>query len=158
MRKVKVFLCLLLLTIFSTNVFAQGNVIDDIELTRTYIETNRKTIIANSMNLTQEQSENFWKVYGYYRNAMKKVNDRFIKLIKDFANNYKNPNQEKAMEILLAYLNIEEDRLLHKRIYIDNFMDVLPADKVARFFQIENKLDSIIKFDLAVQVPLFKTK
>jgi hypothetical protein len=31
---------------------------------------------------------------------------------------------------------------------------VLPATKVARYLQIENKIRSIVKFELAAQIPL----
>jgi hypothetical protein len=34
------------------------------------------------------------------------------------------------------------------------FMGALPARKVFRFFQVENKLDAIITMDVASQVPL----
>jgi hypothetical protein len=31
---------------------------------------------------------------------------------------------------------------------------VLPTTKVARFYQVENKLDAILNFNLAAQIPL----
>jgi hypothetical protein len=35
-------------------------------------------------------------------------------------------------------------------------MKVMPAKKVARYYQIENKLEAIIKYELAKEVPLVK--
>jgi hypothetical protein len=35
-------------------------------------------------------------------------------------------------------------------------MKVLPAQLVAKFFQIENKMDVIIDYELATEVPLLK--
>jgi hypothetical protein len=46
----------------------------------------------------------------------------------------------------------DENKL--KRKYVKRFMKVLPAKKVLRYYQIENKLDTIINMDLAATIPL----
>jgi hypothetical protein len=40
--------------------------------------------------------------------------------------------------------------------FVDKFKKVLPTVMVGRFYQIENKLDAIIMFDLAAGIPLLK--
>ena len=138
--------------------FAQLNAEDGIELTKTYIETDRKTIVMAAMELTEEQSKVFWPVYSDYRNAVDPVNDSFVDLLKKYADNYDTLTDEMASEMMMDYLDIEEDRLILKKIYIESMAEVLPMSKVARFFQIENKMDAIIKFDLAAEVPFAMIK
>ena len=41
-----------------------------------------------------------------------------------------------------------------KKGYVKKFKKVLPAKKVARYYQVENKLDAIIDVDLAREIPL----
>jgi hypothetical protein len=41
-----------------------------------------------------------------------------------------------------------------KRTYADKLGKVLPATKVARYIQLENKIRSLIRFELAQQIPL----
>ena len=56
--------------------FAQLNVEDEIELTRSYIEANRKTIVAVNINFTDEESKIFWPVYKDYRTGAKEAGNR----------------------------------------------------------------------------------
>ena len=63
-------------------------------------------------------------------------------------------SKESAMEMLNELLSFERMRLITKQSFVDQFKKILPAKKVARFFQIENKMEAIINFDLARQIPL----
>jgi len=46
------------------------------------------------------------------------------------------------------------DRLQVRRTYLDEFAKILPGRTVARFFQIENKMDAVIRYDLAATIPV----
>lgn len=134
-------------------VFAQLSTGDEIALTRTYIETDRQTIVASAMELTEEESEVFWPVYLDYRTSIEPVNDRFIKILRNYADNFENLSEAMAAEMISEYLDIEEDRLILKKLALEKLSGLLPMSKVARFFQIENKMDAVIKFDLAAEIP-----
>ena len=61
----------------------------------------------------------------------------------------------KALAKLAAdYLAVEEDRAKVRRTYFTDFTKVLPGKKAARYFQIENKILALFRFDAAVAVPL----
>ena len=51
----------------------------------------------------------------------------------------------------------ERDRTALRRKYVDQFAEVLPGRKVARFYQIENKVDAVIRYDLAATIPVVET-
>jgi len=48
----------------------------------------------------------------------------------------------------------EGDRVKVRRTYLDQFGKVLPGKKVVRFYQIENKMDAILRYDLAGRIPV----
>ncbi len=129
---------------------------DDIELTRAVIKVQKKQIVAKNMNLTSFEKDKFWEVYRKYQNKMTSVNDRRVKLIAGYVDALKSNSltDEKASEMLNEYLSYERMRLITKQSFADKFKEILPAKKVARFFQLENKLEAIINFDLARQIPL----
>jgi hypothetical protein len=127
---------------------------DAVELTRAVIEVERKAIISLNMEFTDEESDTFWPVYNEYWIKMAKLNDRMAKLILGYGKNYMSLSDEKSEEILKDYLDIQSDRLKHRKSYVKKFGKVLPATKVTRFFQVENKLDAIITYELAAEIPL----
>ena len=139
--------------------FGQGSMEthkEEIELTRAAIKVQKKQIVAKNMQLTSVEKDKFWAVYRDYQNKMDSVNDRRTKLITDYADNLKTGSltDEIALGMLNEFLSYERMRLITKQSFVDKFKEVLPSRKVARFFQIENKMEAIINFDLARQIPL----
>ena len=43
-----------------------------------------------------------------------------------------------------------------KKSYLSKFKAVLPPKKVARYYQLENKIQAVIAFQLADRIPLVK--
>jgi hypothetical protein len=108
------------------------------------------------MQLNREDSNRFWPVYNDYRAAIGKVNDRRIKLITSYADSYNSGNlsDDKALSLLDEFLSIEKARLKVKKKYVPRFKKVLPPKKVVRFFQVDNKLDAVVKLEMARNIPL----
>lgn len=129
---------------------------DGIEVSRAMIQAERRAIVSMNLELTDAESQAFWPVYDEYWVQMKKVRDREVVLIEDFAKHYQYETltNEKAEEMLKELLSILKDENKLKRKYVNRFMKVLPAKKVLRHFQIENKLDTIINMELAATIPL----
>ncbi len=69
---------------------------------------------------------------------------------------YKALTDDRAGIIMKRYLDLEDERRELRRSYVKKFTKVLSAKRVARYFQLENKLESVIRFDLALTIPLVK--
>ncbi len=143
----------------ATIVFAQGSYKqhkEQIELTRWSIQSERKAAVANNLQLSEQESKSFWPLYDDYRAAMGKVGERTIKLITGYADAYtkNNLSNDQALQMVNDYLSIETDKLKVKKRYLKRFQDVLPPKKLARFFQIDNKMDAFINATIAKEVPL----
>ncbi len=139
--------------------FAEGSMEthkDEIELTRAAIKVQKKQIFAKNMHLTSSENDKFWAVYRNYQDTMDSVNARRVKIITDYADALKNDNltDETAAKMLDAYFSFESERLATRKSFVDKFKEILPDKQVTRFYQIENKLEAIINFELARQIPL----
>ena len=44
-----------------------------------------------------------------------------------------------------------------RQVYLPDFRKVLPDVKVVRFYQIENKINAALMYQLAADIPLIKT-
>ncbi|MGB5399835.1 MAG: hypothetical protein WBO71_06435, partial [Thermoanaerobaculia bacterium] len=88
------------------------------------------------------------------REAMRKVDDRSVTLINGYAESFDTMTDEIAQTMLKELMSIRQAELDVTRKYLKRFQKILPANKVARFFQLENKLDSVIDFELASEIPL----
>lgn len=133
---------------------APGDILSEIALTRSAIQARRQAIVTAAMDLTAAEAAAFWPLYRDYRTDMAKVDDRLVDLIIVYAGNYDSLSDEMAGKLLGDYMDIERARLDVKGRYVPRFQSVLPARKVARFFQVDNKLDKKIQGELAAEIPL----
>ena len=133
---------------------ASAQTATDIELTRAHIQTERQAIIADAMKLTDDESLVFWPAYRDYRLDMARLGDRLVKVITEFAVADAALSDEQATRLLDEYLDIKAKDVSVKKKYVGVFRKLLPAPKVTRFFQLENKLDAVVNFDLAATIPL----
>jgi hypothetical protein len=134
-------------------VFAQSG---EIALTRQVVQTERQALVTAAMELTEQEGAAFWPLYREYRGAMAKVGDRSQALIVDYAAKYATLTDADAQVMLDEMLAIDTEALKVRKDYVKRFGKILPAKRVARFFQIENKMDAVIKADLAETIPLVR--
>ena len=52
------------------------------------------------------------------------------------------------------YRQVDADRTEVRQKYVDKFAKILPERTLARFYQIENKMDDVIRYDLAATIPV----
>jgi len=79
-------------------VAAQVNWESEMEVARSYAEADRKTVLAANLDFSEEENAIFWPVHKEYRYSVNLTNDRLVKLIKKFADNYDNLSDEMAAD------------------------------------------------------------
>ena len=146
---------LLMLALFLLPVHTMAADEDDTrELAREAIQANKKLVVAANMNLNVNEKEGFWAVYEDYQKDLGEILERTVALIEEFAVNFETLSEKKATELLNSHLKIEADTVKLKKSYVSKFQKVLPAQKVVRYYQIENKIEAIIDYDLVDKIPL----
>jgi hypothetical protein len=126
----------------------------DLALTRASIQLRRQAIVTSVMDLTPKESEAFWPLYREYRVEMAKVGDRMSKLLVQYSEQYDGLTDAQASQIMKDWISVEKARTGVKDKYVSRFKKILPARKVMRFFQADNKLDAMLMAQLASVVPL----
>jgi hypothetical protein len=127
---------------------------DLIEVIRGQIKMDRQAVVAANMTLSATQSENFWPLYRKYHGERDGLIDRRVALLTEFRDNRMGMTADQAKQILEDALSLENDIGKLKRKYAPKFQKVLSPRATLRYYQIENKLDTIIDYELASVVPL----
>ena len=147
---------LLVLPLFA---FAQTNeqfadLNDAIEMVRSMAALERRAVIAEQLQLTGEESTKFWPIYDDYAADKKRINDRLIKIITDYGANFENLSDELATSLVDDHMDVQSDLLKVRSKYLRKFDKVLAPKTLARFYQIENKLDAVTNVVMAQGIPL----
>ena len=133
--------------------FAQ-NATDEVEILRDLAAAERKALVSENMMLTEAESTIFWPLYDAYRAEAKEIGTEGIKLIEKFAENYETMDDAKAVEIMDGYFKNEAEAVKIQNAHCMKMQKVLPGKLVLRYMQIENKMDAIINFGMAAEIPL----
>jgi hypothetical protein len=129
---------------------------NQIEAMRSVMATERKILIIKEMNMTTGEAEQFWPLYEEYHKEMQAIGNLRAKIITDYAANYAKMTDEMSKELLDDSMDYTEQKYKLKKKYIKKFREILPSMKVTRYFQLENKLDAIVDYQLAAEIPLMK--
>jgi hypothetical protein len=151
-------LILVLISVFALNFMYAQTADDYIELVRTQLKADKKVVVMEALQLKAGEGDLFWPVYDTYNSAMYAVQTKRVKLIKDFAANYENMTPEKADELVLKMFAIKQELLSLDKKYYPKFKKVLPVTKVATYYQLENKIETLVNAQLSIEIPLLESE
>ncbi|MEO8603521.1 MAG: hypothetical protein ABI629_13175 [bacterium] len=118
------------------------------------VRDNRRALVAVNLNLAPDEAAAFWPLYDRYQQEIHAVDDRLVALIEDYRASFRDLADAKALQLVDDYLTAEAERLKVRRAYVPEFAKVLPGRTVARLYQIENKMDAVLRYDLAATIPV----
>jgi hypothetical protein len=127
-----------------------------VALTRAGMASDRKQIIAANMGMTGDEAAKFWPVYDEYQKAIMKASDRRVAAILKYAKNQQTMTDALATELIQEAMKSDLERIQTRQAWAPKFAAVLPGKKVARFFQLENKIDALVSVSMAEEIPLVK--
>ena len=144
------------LFLFIVPVCAQDKPADTNQLVREKIKADKKLLVAEIMQFSEAEAKAFWPVYERYQKDLGKITERTKNLIDNYAKNYKTMTDATAKKLLNDMVVLENDRLKLRKAYLPKFRNVLSDKKVARYYQLENKIFAVVSYELAQVIPLVK--
>ena len=149
------FLAMAAVTIlFVSPAVSQEKAADNMQIVREKVRADKKLFVATNMELTATEAKGFWPLYERYQKDMENLGERTLELIRNYAMNFEKMSDEAAKKMLDEWLALEMERQKMREAYLPKFREVLPDKKVARYYQLENKILAVVNYELAAQIPL----
>ena len=126
---------------------------ETLEVTRQAIESQRRVLVSGALPLTDAEADAFWPLYDAYEKERRPLDEQANKLLVDFLAAAATLTDAQAQAMLDKALKVDESRLRVRREHMERMAKAIPPRKVARFYQIDNKLDAAVRADLAKQIP-----
>ena len=140
---------------FAATTMAQ-NTNDYMEVERAALKTEKKALVAEAMEFTDEESKVFWPLYNEYNEKQYIINTKVYNTIVEYAENFDTLTDEKAIELWNESMKQRDELLKLKKTYFKKFQKILPGKKAVRYFQVESKVWSLINAQLALEIPLMQ--
>lgn len=128
----------------------------DIDDGRAMVRAGFRSLIREEIPMDEQESAAFWPVYDEYERAVTSVMDRYSALISQYVRRFDagDVSDEYAEQLLNEYFVIRQELLDIRRAFIPKFKAALPSLKVARLYQLENKVNAEVDIQLALAIPL----
>ena len=125
-----------------------------VELMRKDVRAEKADIVAKTMELSADEAALFWPVYKKYEAEAKVLGDERLAIITDYAETYDTLTDEKAKDLVTRAVALDGKEHALKERYLEEFLAVLPAKVVARFYQVENRINNLVDLELSGAIPL----
>ena len=127
---------------------------DTLEVTRQAVESQRRVLVSGALPLTDAEADAFWPSYDAYEKDRRPLDESANKLVADFLAGAASLTDAQAKAMVEKALEIEEGKIRVRQAWLGRMLKAIPSRKVARFYQIDNKLDAVVRADIAKQIPL----
>jgi hypothetical protein len=125
-----------------------------VQLLRKDLRSEKKQIVAVNMSLTEAEAQKFWPVYDQYAADTVPINDTKLAVIKEYLQSGDSLRDVQAESLVKKWNDADESALQLRKKYLPIFLKVLPGKKVARFFQVDRRIGSVIDLQIAGEIPL----
>jgi hypothetical protein len=119
------------------------------------LKADKKLLVAETVGLTDAEGKAFWPIYDACQAELGGINTRLKNLITGYAKDFNagTMTDPKAAAMLTEMFAIDEALLASKKSCAAKLNGVIPATKIARYVQVENKIRAQINYELAAAIP-----
>jgi hypothetical protein len=125
-----------------------------IEALRKDARAGKADILGKTMQLDATQAAAFWPLYKQYQTEAQALGDERLGIIQDLADHFDSLDDAKAKALLDRQMALEDKKLALAKKYKDEMLKALPAKTVARFFQVDSRLNKLVELTIASEIPL----
>lgn len=117
----------------------------------------KRDIFASALNIDEKDSTAFWEVYDEYAQKQLEHNTDAINLMRKFNDKHAagEIDLQSMVNMQAEFFRIEGRKLQTKQNHAEFFSNVLSKEDVFRFYQIEKKVDALIRSKIAEHSPIF---
>jgi hypothetical protein len=113
----------------------------------------RRDVFQNTMGLSDEQKDTFWNIYADYDQQRALLTDQTVQLLRSYATNYDTLTNEQAKKMLDEAAGIAQNQVKLRRKYADQISKKLGGRVGARFYQIDDYLNTAGRLQVLDQLP-----
>jgi hypothetical protein len=125
-------------------------------LMRQDIQSIRKKLIGDNLDLTVTEAAKFWPVYEKYSTDFGKIDEDRSVIVKEYSESFGSVTDERADNLIRRWLDTDIDAARLRQKYVPIIRAVLSGKKAATFFQLDRRISMMIDVQITSQIPLLQ--
>ena len=116
----------------------------------------KKALVASTLALTDAEAKKFWPVYDAHQRKLEANNRRYSRAVEDVVMTDKPISDAYAKNLAKELTEIEDAEARARKSLYSGAVKALPGRKAVRYLQLESKLQSGYRYEVASALPLIK--
>ena len=117
---------------------------------------DKRGLVERNMQLSPDEARRFWPVYDAYQRDLDRIVQRQNRAVLDYVNQEAAMSEANARRLAKEVVAADIDEIKLRDRYLGKMLATLPPKKAVRFLQIENKIRTLQRYDIAEQMPLVR--
>jgi hypothetical protein len=127
-------------------------------LMRQDIQSIRKKVIGDNLDLTVTEAAKFWPAYEEYSTDFGKIDEDRSVIVKEYSESFGSVTDEQADNLIRRWLDTDIAAAQLRQRYVPIFRSALPGKKAATFFQLDRRISMTIDVEIMSQIPLVQSQ
>jgi hypothetical protein len=129
------------------------------EISGTYwnaVKAEKRKWVEQNMALPAAEAKAFWPLYDHYQKDLMPILRELKDVIETYAYHYRKGtvNDVEAQQLYSRVLALDERELALRRTFLDWLSRATSARTAVRYLQLESRMMTVIRFELAQNIPL----
>jgi Spy/CpxP family protein refolding chaperone len=129
---------------------------NDMQALRQAVRTDKRALVASTLDLTPAQAKKFWPIYDTYQRSVDTLGRARAVSAETLLSRDRDISNLAAKDMVLRAMQADEAEMKARRKMYNAVMRALPAAKAARYLQLEQKIRAVQAYDIAQAFPLVK--
>jgi hypothetical protein len=125
-----------------------------VETVRQAARADKRGLVEKNMKLTPDEAKRFWPLYDEHQRKLDAITKRQNRVVLDYVNTEDSMTDANAKRLVKEFMEADADEQRLRERTVKAMMAALPAKKAARYMQIENKIRTLNRYDIAERIPL----
>jgi hypothetical protein len=125
-----------------------------VESVRQAARTDKRALVEKNMKLSAEEAKRFWPIYEEHQRKLDGIAKRQNRVVLDYVAAEDSMTDANAKRLVKEMMEADADEMRLRERTAKAMLAALPAKKAARYLQIENKIRTLNRFDIAERIPL----
>lgn len=147
----------LLISFTTLSGFAQVDELDS-KWMRYMVESERRTVFMNAMNLQAGQDSTFWNLYNQYETELDAIRAEYINDLGTYAKKFNNMTAEDATMLTKNHYAREKSRMKAQMKYYKKMAKEIDPMTAARFIQVDDAVSMILRLSIMDEFPFIGDK
>lgn len=117
------------------------------------LKEDKKTIVKQSIVITNEEADFFWPLYEEYNIKMNDLNTKYISLLMEYSEKQGELNFDQTMDLWEDTMDVRNKLLKLEKKYYKKMVQEMSPVKIVNYFNIERELRAKTEVELLNIIP-----